>query len=213
MVTNGENREPNRVDVYTEFILWSAMPPSERMRLGIETQEQFVDFYKIGANTPARWKRRPDFEARVTTLRKEWAFGKTSAVIEGIYRSAVKGNPFSQKLWLQYFHDFSEKQMVQHKIMSTVSVDDVRFLVDVLPEPERAKCQGHLREIIDALALHRHNNPNDPRWSERHLEEREDETPVMRQSLRPSVVCDLNAVSRTMVAVPAGQVASCLSTS
>jgi hypothetical protein len=89
-----------RQDIYEEFILWSAMPPTERSKLGIETQDQFVKSYGIGINTPTAWKKNRDYERRVTELRREWAFGKTSAVIEGIYKSAVRGNTQSQKLWL-----------------------------------------------------------------------------------------------------------------
>lgn len=147
-VTNGENRQPKRVDIYEEFVLWSSMPPSERFKLGIETQEQFVEFYKIGINTPTAWKRRPDFEARVTLLRREWAFSRTSAVIEGIYRAALKGNPFSQKLWLQYFHNFSEKQIVAVAPARVGGVNDVLALIEALPENRREKHYAWLREFI-----------------------------------------------------------------
>ena len=171
IVTNSENRQPKRVDVYEEFVLWSAMPPSERFKLGIETQEQFVEFYKIGINTPAAWKRRPDYEARVTAIRKEWAFGKTSAVIEGIYRSALKGNPASQKLWLQYFHNFSEKQEVKHVAKTEVGVNDVRFLIDGLPEPHRTKFHGYLREIVDTTCALRHARQLDANKMNEHMPE------------------------------------------
>ena len=137
IVTNSENRAPKRIDIFEEFVLWSAMPPSERFKLGIETQEAFVTFYGIGINTPTAWKRRRDFEARVTALRKEWAFGKTSAVIEGIYRAACKGNPHSQKLWLQYFHNFSEKQQVEVTQRVSVGVNDVVALIEALPEEKK----------------------------------------------------------------------------
>lgn len=45
-VTNSDFRDVKRVDIYEEFCLWSAMPPSERSKFGIETQEQFVQFFK-----------------------------------------------------------------------------------------------------------------------------------------------------------------------
>ncbi len=147
-MTNGDKRQPKRIDIYEEYILWSAMPPTERMKLGIETQEQFVEFYKIGINTPTAWKRRPDFEGRVTAMRREWAFGKTSAVIEGIYRAALKGNPHSQKLWLQYFHNFTEKQEISVKPHRAVSINDVMFLIEALPEELRNKHYEWVREFL-----------------------------------------------------------------
>ena len=167
-MTNSDKREVKRQDIYEEFVLWSAMPPTERLKLGIETQEQFVEFYKIGINTPTAWKRRRDFETRVTALRKEWAFDKTNEVIYGIYRSAVKGNPHSQKLWLQYFLNFSEKQEIKQTNVVEVGVNDVRFIIDGLPEPARTKFRAQLRELIDYANAVKNARDADPAvWNER----------------------------------------------
>lgn len=154
-MTNRDKNEPKRADIYEEFVLWSAMPPSERFKFGIETQEQFVEFYKIGINTPTAWKRRPEFEPRVTALRREWAFGRTGAVIEGIYRSALKGNPHSQKLWLQYFHNFSEKQEVTVTAQRMISIDDTLALIAALPKEKQEKHFAWIREFLhDASMAH-----------------------------------------------------------
>lgn len=147
-MTNRDNKAPKRVDIYEEFVLWSAMPPRERGKLGIETQEEFVEFYNIGINTPTAWKRRPDYEARVTAIRHEWAFDRTGAVIEGIYLSALKGNPFSQKLWLQYFHGFTEKAEVNVANKVEITVNDIRFIIEALPEPLKSKHYGYLRDLL-----------------------------------------------------------------
>jgi hypothetical protein len=152
-VNNREIRDVKRIDVYEEFILWSAMPPTERIKLGIETQEQFSQFYKISINTPTAWKRRHGFEQRVTALRKEWAFSKTGAVIEGIYRSALKGNPHSQKLWLQYFHGFSEKVEVKQTPQIILTANDIRFIIEGMPEPQKSICWDHLRSIMDEAIM------------------------------------------------------------
>ena len=208
MVTNGENREPKRIDIYEEFVLWSAMPPSERMRLGIETQEEFVAFYKIGTNTPTRWKRRPDFELRVTALRREWAFGKTGAVIEGIYRSALKGNPFSQKLWLQYFLGFTERTETTTTNKVEVGVNDVRFIIDGLPEPECTKFHGYIREIVEfANMVKQAGTANPGVWDEQRLEEYvyteapiEKTEPIISNSLRSSSSCDPHGLLQTTAA-------------
>lgn len=153
IVTNSENREPKRMDIYEEFCLWSAMPPSERAKFGIETQEQFVEFYNIGVNTPTAWKRRTDYKVYVTTLRSEWAFAKTGAVIEGIYRSALKGNPHSQKLWLQYFHGFSEKKELTIKDRPVIGINDILYLVEQLPESEREKYYEWLRDLLLKITI------------------------------------------------------------
>jgi hypothetical protein len=214
MVTSGENREPKRVDIYEEFVLWSAMPPTERIKLGIETQEQFVDFYKIGTNTPARWKRRPDYEPRVTALRREWAFGKTGAVIEGIYRSALKGNPFSQKLWLQYFHGFSEKQEVTVNHQGVVTVNDVISLIGALPKEQQEKHYAWVRELLlDASMAQQAAQRDGGVWGEHlpvgwqpryKLLDTEEEGVVVEAPKTSAVfhhsslsVCDPNALSQT----------------
>lgn len=216
MVTSGENREPKRVDIYEEFVLWSAMPPSERMRFGVETQEQFCDFYKIGTNTPARWKRRSDYEARVTALRREWAFGKTGAVIEGIYRSALKGNPHSQKLWLQYFHNFSERQEVNLVQRATVSVDDMIFLIGALPKELQERHYRWMTELLHDASVAEQQAKREGRvfgdhlpadWKPRYRlfdSEVEDEVVVENKPKAPVVIhrhfassCDSAAISQT----------------
>lgn len=138
-----------KVDIYEEFILWFAMPPMERMKLGIENQQQFIEYYKIGKNTPTVWKARYDFKQRVTEMRNDWAFDKTSDVIQGIYRSAIKGNDRSQKLWLQYFMGFSERVEVANTTKVEIGVNDIRFLIESLPEPLKTKHYANLRELLD----------------------------------------------------------------
>jgi len=168
-MTNSEKRQPKRVDIYEEFIQWSALPPTERMKQGIETQEQFVEFYKIGINTPTAWKRRKDFEVRVTIMRREWAFGKTSAIIEGMYRSAMKGNPFSQKLWLQYFHGFNEKQEVPVVDQRVTGVNDVLALIAILPEEQKEKHYEWIKQfLLDASLAHQkaQQDGDDSAWHE-----------------------------------------------
>ncbi|HVW82533.1 MAG TPA: hypothetical protein VHC68_01130 [Candidatus Paceibacterota bacterium] len=171
-MNNRENRGVKKDGVYEEFILWTSMPPSERHRLGIETQQQFSEYYGISINTPTAWKKRSDFQSRVTALRKEWAFEKTSFVIESILRSAVQGNSASQKLWLQYFHNFPKEQEVE-KPRLLLHPNDIRFLVLNLPEPEQTEGLFHLRDIVDLLAkvknenrelkeMHELEHPTDP---------------------------------------------------
>ena len=147
IVNNSDSKEPNKVDVYEEFIIWSAMPPSERVKIGIETQEQFVEFYKIGINTPANWKKRPDFKSRVKQLRKDWAFGKVSAVLEGIYRGALKGNPQSQKLFLQICGEMPDNKK-QEEPTPVEQSETIGSLINSLPEPLKEKYTEFVRDLI-----------------------------------------------------------------
>lgn len=141
--------QPIKADVYKEFILWTAMPHAEKVRLGLERQHQFCDHYKIHITTPSRWKQRPDFEQRVDAILKMWATDKTPDVVHAIYRAAVKGNPMSQLLWLQYFKKFSPKQEVEHVQKVEIGVNDIRYLIHSLPEPLRSEHYANFRKLID----------------------------------------------------------------
>lgn len=151
--TNREITPLKKPSIYTEFILWTAMPYGEKEKLGLETQEQFCEFYKIGKNTPASWKERHDFEQRVDAILKMWSTDKTPDVVHSIYRTAVKGNPLSQMLWLKYFKKFTEKSEVTVTKKVEFGVNDVRFLIEGLPEPLRSEHYGNLRKLIDDASM------------------------------------------------------------
>ena len=150
-MTNREKRSPKRLDVYEEFLLWSAMPPGERARLGTETQEQFADRYKVGINTPTAWKRRPDFVTRVTAIRTELAFERTGDVIDGIYQSALKGNSASQTLWLKYFSGIDNTQSGTLGKPDFFSMDDIKMLIEALPEDKRDRHYNNVSELVSEV--------------------------------------------------------------
>lgn len=166
-----------RTAVYTEFILWSAMPDAEQQRLGITSQKQFADQHNIAENTLSRWKHRPDFETRVDAILKVWAVGKTPNVVQGIYKAAVKGNPMSQLLWLQYFKGFtSNKDQGSQTVKVEVGPNDVRFIIEGLPEPLRSKHYANLAELIaDANAVQSARTADDTSWDEPAPENVQDE--------------------------------------
>lgn len=101
---------------YYEFVRWTALPfflrtPSD--------QQAFQMQWKVSADTLARWKKDPNFWEDVRREIREWAKDKTPEVIAGILKAAVKGNPISQKLWMQIFEGFEEKSQQTHEMGST----------------------------------------------------------------------------------------------
>ena len=158
--TNRENRGVreyvNKVNIYNEFILWSAMPDPERIKLGIENKTQFAEYYKIGKNTPSIWQQRPDFKPRVDKILVMWALDRKPNVIRAIYNAAVKGNPFSQALWLGYFEKYNVKENGGEAKGEKVelTVDDIRFGIEQLPEQMKQKHYDNLREILDDIVAH-----------------------------------------------------------
>jgi hypothetical protein len=147
----GQNQRtlPNKASVYNEFILWSAMPPMEQARLGIETQEAFCEYYKISRDTCWHWKQRPDFQSRRMAILKIWAKDRTPGVVQGIYRAAVKGNSDSQRIWLKYFEGWVEETKIDHTQKVEITTNDIRFIIEGMPEKEKEQCYGYLREILD----------------------------------------------------------------
>lgn len=148
---------PIKLSVYNEFVLWTAMPYVEKDKLGLETQAQFAEYYKVNAATLTRWKQRPDFEQRVDAILKMWATDKTPDVVHSIYRTAVKGNPMSQMLWLQYFKGFNPKknETDENQQRSGGGVGDLKHLVDQLPEQMREKHYGYIRELLADISAFR----------------------------------------------------------
>ena len=165
IVTNSDSKSVYKMDVYEEFITWSALPPVGREGLGIQTQKDFISTYKLGVNTPGRWKRRPDFPDRVRSLRHEWGLEKTGAVLEGIYLSAMKGNASSQKLWLQYFCDFTTTKGSQTN-KAEISPSDIRFLIEALPEPLKSKHRSHLLDLLNDASAVYEADPRNAIWEE-----------------------------------------------
>lgn len=199
-------RKPNKADVYNEFILWTAMPHQERVRLGIEWQYQFEDFYSVNGSTLTRWKERIDFEQRVDKILKMWSTDMTPAVVHSIYRTAIKGNPMSQLLWLQYFKGFNPKPKDEERKMVEIGVNDIRFLIESIPEPTRTKFYGYLREIIDtAVALRRagemENRPLPNEEPERALlgEANNDASNVQRAETNDIPASDQGRIRKDMV--------------
>jgi len=159
---------PSKRSLYTEFILWTAMPQKERENLGIEWQQDFAEYYKVDESTLWRWKQRADFEERVDAILKMWSTDKTPAVVHAIYRSAIKGNPFSQQLWLQYFKKFNPKAIPEENKQKVLSPGDIRYMVEQLPEQLKEKHYGYLRELAEDIAAVRNaRGIADDDWNER----------------------------------------------
>lgn len=160
--------------VYMQFVLWSAMPPIERTRLGIETQDQFCETYKVHRATTARWKQRVDFQDRVDKILKAWAFDQKPTVAQSIYKAVIKGNSDAMRIWLKYFEGWDENPSAKNAqnngkpVKVELGEQDVRFIVDGLPEPYRTKFNGYINDIITTTyALRNAREISDTAWEER----------------------------------------------
>lgn len=162
------NKGMRKANLYNEFILWSAMPPMEKLKLGIEHQKDFAEFYNVEPATLSKWKTRPDFNERMMKILNIWAKSKTPDVAQGIYRAAIKGNSDSQRLWFQLFQGWHEKQVLEHRVEITFGAGDIRNVIEMLPIQLRERHYANLRELLDdAVAARELGSPEDSHWTER----------------------------------------------
>lgn len=153
---------------FEEFCLWYAMPYEMKKEAGILKQKEFAEAFKVDPATLSTWKSRAEFIARVNYLRNQWAHEKSMDVIEGIYRAAVKGNPHSQKLWAQMFMGFTEKTEVKEVKAVEISTNDIRHLIEQLPDNLKEKHYGNLRELLDdASAIANARDVENSAWTTR----------------------------------------------
>lgn len=163
-----KNIQPIKANIYAEFIFWYAMPNEEREKTGMKNQNEFAAKHKIHITTLTNWKDRHDFQARVDKIQNQWGQEMTGEVIKGMLKSAVKGNPMSQMLWLQYFKKFNPRAEAEASAASQISVNDIRFLIEGLPEPLKSKHYDHLRELYeDAESIRNSIEAESVDWAER----------------------------------------------
>jgi len=178
-------RQPSKFAQYNEFILWTAMPFSEKRAMGIERQGQFAEYYHVSEDTLTNWKKRADFEDRVDAILKIWATDKTPDVIHSIYKTAVKGNPLSQMLWLQYFKKFNPKKIEDDTPKVVLSPADIRHMIEQLLDQLKEKHYGYLRELAEDVVAWRDARDSEiNNWHERPTTTVPDETDNDAQSIQ-----------------------------
>jgi hypothetical protein len=141
--------DENRLKAYDEFVYWFVLPVLERRNRGLDTYKDFSEKYGIPERTLYRWQGTPGFKERVDDLRYKIAHNKTQGVIDGMYTAALRGNDKSQKLWLQVFEGFTEKSEVEHTHKVELKIDDIRYLINGLPEPKRSEHYANLVRLLE----------------------------------------------------------------
>lgn len=139
-------------DVFEEFVIWFALPREEKKEMGITTQAQFATKHGLSQDTPTDWKKRRDFMVRIKELRDSWAKERTQDVIGALYKGATSQNntsPQDRKLWMQVVEGWNEKAEIDLTVKSQINQNDIRYVIEQLPEPQRSTAYEHLRAIID----------------------------------------------------------------
>lgn len=92
------------------FIAFLSLPPQCRT---IQTQKDLAELVGISERTVTKWKKNKNFLAAVKIEEDKFFDSLAGAVKFAIYLKALAGDPRAQKLWLQYFENWSEKLKIQ----------------------------------------------------------------------------------------------------
>ena len=111
---SGEDSRGTKKDAERlQFIEWLALPSWERKP---KTQAQFAKVIHVNPVTLSEWKSDPRMMAEVQKRATDHVRNRRPDVLGAIVRSAVEGNAYSQKLFLQYTEGWTEKQKREHEI-------------------------------------------------------------------------------------------------
>lgn len=166
---DSENKRILKSEIYSAFVQWSAFPRREIDGVFIEDQNHFAKHFGVSKDTLSLWKKRPEYGMLVDKKHRDWAFDKDPDIYYSIYKNAIKGNASSQRLWMKLFHGFGQKK----ETLPELSVNDIRFMINVLPEKLHNKYYTFLRQLLDASAAHM----NDPEAFEASLKKADYELP------------------------------------
>ncbi|MDE2071187.1 MAG: hypothetical protein KGI70_00435 [Patescibacteria group bacterium] len=185
-------------EAYEQFVLWSALTPEERSWRGVQTREQFCKMYGVPSlRLLDAWAQRADFGQRVAALREDWIIFKTGDVLGEIYTSARGGNLRSQKLWLDYAQRIKEKRDAAGPKLDRLSPDDVRQVIDMLPEGLRNNNYMRLQAIRDDIALYQQEQERKER-EEAEIKERAQRAAILEYFKKPNGDIDWDAYSKSL---------------
>ncbi|MEX0652428.1 MAG: hypothetical protein WD509_01825 [Candidatus Paceibacterota bacterium] len=157
-VKNGDF-EPYKEKAYEDFVLWFALPSSERARMGASTMAEFAERYGVHVNTLTRWKRAEGFDETVLKYRRSWGNDMTSHVFDGWKLACMKGNPQAIELWMAYFEGFNKTHVVQDRGPEVeVTEDDIRSLINELPIEKQKEYYGSLKLLHNEVRYYRREN-------------------------------------------------------
>jgi hypothetical protein len=185
-------------EAYEQFVLWSALTPEERSWRGIQTREQFCKTYGVPSlRLLDSWAQRADFEQRVAALREDWILSKTGDLLGEIYSAARGGDFKSQRLWLDHARRIKEKRDAAGPKPNMLSPDDVRHVIDMLPEGMRERNYWRLQSIRDDVALYEQERERKER-EEAEIKERAEQAAILESFKKPDGEIDWDAYSNSL---------------
>lgn len=130
---------------------WSALDSRERKQSDFPTAKAFAKAHGIGADRLSKWKQRTNFRKhRTEALRRKLDF-ETPEVLYSLMRRCKKyGRASDVEFWLLYVEGFDRQDTLKRirERPPTLSPDDIRVLVSLLPEHKQQKFYEVLAELL-----------------------------------------------------------------
>lgn len=146
---NGGARNLYKGNIFERFVEWIALPTADRQRIGIPTQKDFAKKYNVHQTTLTGWKRNDNFgslkqEAQILRLQND-----TADVLEGLKNRCVKyGMAYDVELFLLYVEKWDRKHVLEILGEIKLGDNDIRTLVDLLPEEKQKVFYDTLTNLI-----------------------------------------------------------------
>lgn len=137
-------------EVFEAFCEWAALPSPLKEP---KTQKEFSKLWGVGEDTLSGWKHKQLFWEKIAEKRIAWAKGKTSDVIDGLFKSASRGgNAAEVKLWMQLVEDWSEKQQLGPPVITVIGIQGVtpEELTD-LAKPQKSEEDKETKLVAEAV--------------------------------------------------------------
>lgn len=97
--------------------------------LMIKTRVEFAKAIGMSRSQLYKYEDEKEFQELRYKYLKEWGVDRTPAMIMALYRKALaEGDAGRVKLWMQIFHDFTEKSETKH----TVDTEEIKRLTSVI---------------------------------------------------------------------------------
>lgn len=162
---------------YELFCQWSALPFFARKKMGIPTQLQFAKKYGVNDQTLTAWKHRSDYWLKRNKHLKQWGQELTPQVMSALYKKCIReewSHPKYIELWLKYIEGWDPNAKPEPKGEDYIKPDDIKTLIDILPEEKRNLFYRTLFDLIDeAKKIREENDGHIPEYALKAYDERQ----------------------------------------
>ncbi len=146
---NRGGRKMRKRDIFIRFVEWIALTIKEREKIGVPTQQEFANKYKINTGTLSEWKKRSDFNKLKSEAQIEKLQDSTTDVLEGLKNRCIKyGMAYDVELFLLYVEKWDRKHVLEILGEIKLGDNDIRTIIGLLPENKQKVFYDTLVNLI-----------------------------------------------------------------